>query len=166
MLRSYAARSASGPQGGPDQAGIIEPRIAMQASMHALHAAAHIRHTSLCPSCFMHMSMQSWHIAMHASSIDIITAGVIPCMRIIERIIVLHMSAQFMHAGEQSIICVEHTVQACSQAEHASIQACMSDMSIIWLPGIMPFIESIIIASIESSSVHRSGGRTTRLTPG
>ena len=62
-------------------------------------------------------------MAMHASSIDIMTAGVIPCMRIIERIIVLHMSAQFMHADEQSIICVEHTVQACSQAEHASMQA-------------------------------------------
>lgn len=31
----------------------------MQASMHALQAAAHIRHTSLCPSCCMHMSMQS-----------------------------------------------------------------------------------------------------------
>ncbi len=146
---------------------MIDPRIAVHASMHALQAAAHIRQTSLCPSCFMHMSMQSWHIAMHASSIDIITAGVIPCMRIIDRIIVLHMSAQFMQAGEQSIICVEHTVQACSQAEHASMQACMSDMSIISMPGIMlPFIESIIIASIESSSVHRKGGRTTRLTPG
>lgn len=72
--------------------------------MHALQAAAHIRQTSLCASCFMHMSMQSWHIAMQASSIDIITAGVIPCMRIMDRIMVLHMSAQFMQAGEQSII--------------------------------------------------------------
>jgi len=142
--------------------------MAMQASMHALHAAAHIRQTSLCASCCMHMSMQSWHIAMQASSIDIMTAGVIPCMRIIERIIVLHMSAQFMHAGEQSIICVEHTVQACSHAEHASMQACMSDMSIASMPGIMSmlFIESIIIASITSSFVHREGGRTTRLTTG
>ena len=131
----------------------MESRIAMHASMHALHAAAHIRHTSLCASCFMHMSMQSWHIAMHASSIDIITAGVIPCMRIIERIMVLHMSAQFMQAGEQSIICVAHTVHACSQAEHASMHACMSAMSIVCMPGIMSmcFIESIIIASIESS---------------
>lgn|GEM_PF-6440290 len=129
----------------------------MHASMQALHAAAHIRHTSLWASCFMHMSMQSWHIAMQASSIDIMTAGVIPCRRIIERIMVLHMSAQFMQAGEQSIICVEHTVQACSHAEHASMQACMSDMSIACMPGIMSmlFIESIIIASIASSFVHR-----------
>ena len=105
---------------------------------------------------------------MQASSIDIITAGVIPCMRIIDRIIVLHMSAQFMHAGEQSIICVEQTVHACSHAEHASMQACMSAMSIISMPGIMSmlFIESIIIASITSSFIHREGGRTTRLTPG
>ncbi|MGN8027926.1 hypothetical protein [Microbacterium sp. 22242] len=112
------------------QAAIIELRIAMHASMHALQAAAHIRQTSLWFSCGMHMSMQSWHIAMQASSIDIITAGVMPCMRIIERIIVLHMSAQFMQAGEQSIICVEQTVHACSHAEHASMQACIRDISI------------------------------------
>ncbi|WP_243842135.1 hypothetical protein [Microbacterium hydrocarbonoxydans] len=63
-------------------------------------------------------------------------AGVMPCIRIIERIIVLHMSAQFMQAGEQSIICVEQTTQACSQAEHASMHACMTDMSIIAMSGI------------------------------
>ncbi|GAA2945374.1 hypothetical protein GCM10010458_33420 [Microbacterium luteolum] len=51
----------------------------------------------------MHSSMHSWHIAMQALSIDIMVAGVIPCIRIIERIMVLHMSAQFMHAGAQSI---------------------------------------------------------------
>ncbi|WP_460005071.1 hypothetical protein [Microbacterium xylanilyticum] len=144
----------------------MESRIAMQASMHALHAAAHIRHTSLWASCCMHMSMQSWHIAMQASSIDIMTAGVMPCIRIIDRIMVLHMSAQFMHAGEQSIIWVEHTVQACSHAEHASMHACMSDMSMACMPGIMSmfFIESIIIASIASSFGSPGGGRSTRLT--
>lgn len=138
----------------------MDSRIAVHASMHALQAAAHIRQTSLCASCFMHMSMQSWHMATQASSIDIITAGVIPCMRIIERIIVLHMSAQFMQAGEQSIICVEQIVQACSHAEHASMHACMSDMSIISMPGIMSmlFIESIIIASIASSFIHGETG--------
>ena len=31
----------------------------MHASMHARQAAAHSRHTSPCPSCCMHMSMQS-----------------------------------------------------------------------------------------------------------
>ena len=148
------------------QAIIIELRIAMHASMQALHAAAHMRQTSLWSACCMHMSMQSWHIAMQASSIDIMTAEFIPCMRIIERIIVLHMSAQFMHAGEQSIIWVEHTVHACSQAEQASMQACMSAMSMVSMPPIMPFIESIIIASIARSFVEPETGETTRLTAG
>lgn len=98
----------------------------------------------------MHSSMHIWHIAMQASSIAIIVAGVMPCIRIIERIIVLHMSAQFMQAGEQSIICVEHTVHACSHAEHASMQACMADMSIAAMSGIDIFdIASIIIESIS-----------------
>lgn len=100
----------------------------------------------------MHSSMVIWHIAMHASSIDIMTAGVMPCIRIIERIIVLHMSAQFMHAVAHDIICVEHTVHACSQAEQASIQACMTAMSMLFMPGIdiMSFdMAPIIIASIR-----------------
>jgi hypothetical protein len=98
--------------------------------------------------------MQTWHIAMHASSIDIIAAGVIPCIRIMARIMVLHMSAQFMHAGAHDIICVEHTVHACSQAEQASIQACMSDMSIVFMPGID--IPSLDIMSIIIESTSRS----------
>ncbi len=77
---------------------------AMQASMHALQDWAHILQTSLMSACAMHSSMHIWHIAMHASSIDIMTAGVAPCIRSIVRIMVLHMSAQFMHAGAQSII--------------------------------------------------------------
>ncbi|WP_295014818.1 hypothetical protein, partial [uncultured Microbacterium sp.] len=126
--------------------------------MHALQEAAHIRQTSLISACGMHMSKHIWHIAMHASSIDIMTAGVIPCIRSIVRIMVLHMSAQFMHDGAQSIICVEQIVQACSQAEHASMQACMSDMSIVMSSAIMPFIESIIIESIRGSFVPRTAG--------
>src|SRR6478736_3998226 len=100
----------------------------------------------------MHSSMQYWHIAMQASSIAIMEAGFIPCGRIMARIIVLHMSAQFMQAVEHDIICVEHTTHACSQAEQASIQACMTDMSIISMPGIdiMSFdMASIIIESIS-----------------
>jgi len=96
--------------------------------------------------------MVIWHIAMHASSIDIMTAGVMPCIRIIERIMVLHMSAQFMQAVAHDIICVEHTVHACSQAEQASIQACMTAMSMLCIPGIdiMSFdMAPIIIASIR-----------------
>lgn len=127
------------------------PFMAMQASMHAWHACAHIRQTSLSSACIMHMSMQFWHIAMQASSIAIIDAGVIPCIRIIERIIVLHISAQFMQDGEQSIICVEQTTHACSQAEHASMHACITDMSIIAMSGmdIMFFdMAPIIIESI------------------
>jgi hypothetical protein len=102
----------------------------------------------------MHSSMQVWHIAMQASSIAIIEAGVIPCMRIIERIIVLHMSAQFMQAGPHDIICVEHTVHACSQAEQASIQACITDMSIMSIPGID--IMSFDMAFIIIESIGRS----------
>jgi hydroxypyruvate isomerase len=100
--------------------------------------------------------MQVWHIAMHASSIAIIDAGVMPCGRIMARIMVLHMSAQFMHAGAHDIICVEHTVHACSQAEQASIHACMTFMSIMSMPGIdiMSFdMASIIIESISRSSL-------------
>lgn len=127
----------------------------------------------------MHSSMQVWHIAMHASSIAIIDAGVMPCIRIIARIIVLHMSAQFMHAGEQSIICVEHTVHACSQAEHASMQACRTDMSIaamsiIDASGIEDMFvrqASIIIESIAHRFRRRpepevTAGRSARLRPG
>src|SRR5688572_26024367 len=97
--------------------------------------------------------MHSEHIAMQASSIDIMTAGVVPCIRSIVRIIVLHMSAQFMHAGAHDIICVEHTVHACSQAEQASIQACMSDMSIVLMPAIDMSLDimSIIIESTSHS---------------
>ncbi len=91
-------------------------------------------------------------------------AGVMPCIRSIERIIVLHMSAQFMHAGAHDIICVEHTVHACSQAEQASIHACMTDMSIVSMPGIdiMSFdIVSIIIESIHAPPLVRcsAGGQ-------
>lgn len=111
----------------------------------------------------MHSSMHIWHIAMQASSIDIIAVGVMPCMRIMVRIIVWHMSAQFMHAGAQSIICVEQIVHACSHAEQASIHACIIDMSMLSIPGIdiMSFdIMSIIMASIpHSTSVQAVGGQ-------
>jgi methionine-rich copper-binding protein CopC len=80
------------------------------------------------------------------------------------RIIVLHMSAQFMHAGAHDIIWVEHTVHACSQAEQASIQACMTDMSMACMPGIdiMSFdMAPIIIWSIcRHPSVTGSGGQS------
>jgi hypothetical protein len=94
----------------------------------------------------------------------IIAAGVMPCIRIMERIIVLHMSAQFMHAGAHDISCVEQIVHACSQAEQASIQACMIDMSIASMPGIdiMSFdMAPIIIESIPhlASSVDEQGAR-------
>ncbi|WP_460796622.1 hypothetical protein [Microbacterium sp. GXF0217] len=78
-----------------------------------------------------------------------------------ERIIVLHMSAQFMQAGAQSIICTEQTVQACSHAEHASMHACITDMSIMSMPGIdiMSFdMAPIIIESISHLAL-RGGSR-------
>jgi galactitol-specific phosphotransferase system IIC component len=103
--------------------------------------------------------MQFWHIAMHASSIDIMAAGVMLCIRIMVRIIVLHMSAQFMHTDAHDIPWVEHTTHACSQAEQASIHACMTDMSIVSIPGIdiMSFDMASII--IESISAPLSGWR-------
>lgn len=132
--------------------------MAVQASMHALHASAHIAQTGLMSACSMHSSMQTWHIAMQASSIDIIAAGVMPGIRSIARIIVPHMSAQFMHAGPQdigipSIIWVEQTVHACSHAAHASMHAITTCMSIDSMPGIAmaPAIRSIIIASISAA---------------
>jgi len=112
----------------------------------------------------MHSSMQTWHIAMHASSIAIMAAGVMPSMRSIERIMVLHMSAQFMHAGAQSIIWVEQIVHACSQAEQASIHACMTDMSIFSIPGIDVFdIAPIIMESIPHLASLAFDGQSTRL---
>ena len=100
-------------------------------------------------------------MAMQASSMAIIEAGVMPCIRIIDRIMVLHMSAQFMHDGEQSIICVEHTVHACSQAEHASMQACRTVMSIIAMSGIEVMFFDIASVIIESIA-HRFRRRPRR----
>ncbi|HEY5842884.1 MAG TPA: hypothetical protein VIU87_15745 [Mycobacterium sp.] len=62
-------------------------------------------------------------------------------------IIVLHIAAQFMHAGAHEVISIEHTMDACSQAEQASIQASMTDMSTVLMPALaMSFdIMSIII---------------------
>lgn len=104
-------------------------------------------------------------MAMHASSIDIMDAGVIPCIRIMARIIVLHMSAQFMHDGAQSIICpsiiwTEQTRHACSHAAHASMHACMTAMSISGMPSIdiMSFdMASLITASIPHPLSLRRG---------
>ncbi|WP_231880270.1 hypothetical protein [Microbacterium sp. H83] len=89
----------------------------------------------------------------------IMVAGVMPCIRIIERIMVWHMSAQFMQAGAQSISCVEQTVHACSQAAHASMQACMTAMSIIAMSGIDSMLfdmAPIIIESIAHRFRHRT----------
>jgi len=147
----------------------MDSRSLLHASMHALHDCAHMRHTSLWSACSMHSSMHCWHMAMHASSMATMVAGVIPCIRSIARIIVLHMSAQFMHAGAHDIIWVEHTVHACSHAEQASIQACSRDMSIVSMPGIdiMSFdMASIIMASISRTSLPSSSSlRRGRSTP-
>ncbi|WEG09265.1 hypothetical protein PU630_01510 [Microbacterium horticulturae] len=112
--------------------------------------------------------MHIWHIATHASSMAIMTAGVMPFIRIMLRIMVLHMSAQFMHSGAQSIISIAQIVHACSHAEQASIHACIAVMSIDSMPGIDALLmASIIIASIPvppSASMWRAGA--ARLSPG
>ena len=63
-----------------------------------------MRQTSLISACDMHSSMHVLHIAMHASSIAIMLAMSIPIGRIMARIIVLHMSAQFMHIAAHDIV--------------------------------------------------------------
>jgi hypothetical protein len=78
--------------------------MAMHASMHARHDSAHMRQTSLMSACSVHSSMQARHIAAQASSIAIMLAMLMPIGRIIARIIVLHMSAQFMHMVAHDII--------------------------------------------------------------
>ena len=75
---------------------VLERHAGVHAGLAGL--SAHLADLAM-SACSMHSSMHIWHIAMHASSIDIMTAGVMPCIRSIVRIIVLHMSAQFMHAG-------------------------------------------------------------------
>lgn len=108
---------------------------------------------------------------MQASSIAIMTGGVIPCMRSMLRIIVLHISAQFMHAGAQSIICIAQTVQACSHAAQASMHACaaliMGAMSMAGMPSIFIMssdIAFIIIASI-THPLSLGDGPVARLRP-
>lgn len=85
----------------------------------------------------MHSSAQAWHIAMHASSIIVMVGIFMPVGRIIIRIMVLHMSAQFMHVAMHLAVPVmpsaahmsAHVVQACSHAAHASIHSCIVAMS-------------------------------------
>lgn len=55
-------------------------------------------------ACFMHSSMQVLHIAMQASSIAAMLIMSMPAGRIIARIMVLHMSAQFMHMVAHDIM--------------------------------------------------------------
>lgn len=97
------------------------------------------------------------------------TAGVMPDMRSIARSIVLHMSAQFMQAGAQSIIWDAHTVQACSHAAQASMHACMRSMSMRVSPPIIDVepMASIIMRSIPYLALDLARrGRCTRLSPG
>lgn len=155
--------------------------IAMQASMHAWHAWAHMRHTSLMSACVMHSSMHARHIAMQASSIAIMLDASIPIGRIRARIIVLHMSAQFMHIAEHDIIessiCMSfigadaQIVHACSQAEQASIHACMTAMSMASIgplppsPGPFDIMPIIIESTSHSSSGEADTPRGGHVTP-
>lgn len=135
----------------------------MQASAHARQESAHIVQTGLSSAWDRHSSSHIWHTAMHASSIAVIDAGVIPCIRSMARIIVLHMSAQFMHDDAQSICCVAHTAQACSQAAQASMHACIAAMSTCSMPSIDIMscdMASIIFVSIAEPTLVR--GRAGR----
>lgn len=91
--------------------------------------------SSLMSACFMHSSAQALHIIVVAWSIDIMLSMCMPFGRIIDRIMVLVMSAVFMHMPEHMamfspiIIDPAHIVHACSQAEHASIHSSIIAMS-------------------------------------
>ena len=66
------------------------------AFMQASHASAHMRHVSLISACDRHSVMHASHIAMQACIIVRISIADMPMGRSIARIIVSHMSAQFM----------------------------------------------------------------------
>lgn len=91
-------------------------------------------------------------MAIQASNIIATVSMSIPAGRIIIRIMVLHMSAQFIHVAMQAAVlgrpCEAHisaqVVQACSQAEHASIHSCIMAMS---MPGIA--VSRIFIISTD-----------------
>ncbi|GAA2945368.1 hypothetical protein GCM10010458_33410 [Microbacterium luteolum] len=66
---------------------------------------------------------------------------------------------------------MEHTVQACSQAEHASMHACRTDMSIMAMSSVIDSMffdmAPIIIESIAHRFLRREvRGQDTRLAPG
>ncbi|HWT32635.1 MAG TPA: hypothetical protein VN107_02655 [Microbacterium sp.] len=79
------------------------------------------------------------------------------------------MSAQFMHAGAQSMPCIEHTVHACSQAAHASMHRCIMAMSMAGIPGIDIMsperMASIIIESTPHLSFRRIRQADAHLAP-
>jgi hypothetical protein len=91
--------------------------------------------------------MHIWHVAIVASSIDMVTSRVMPCIRSMQFIIVLHIAAQFMQAGAHGVISMEHTMDACSHAEQASRQASRTDISVVLMPALAMSLDimSIII---------------------
>src|SRR6187431_837092 len=102
----------------------------------------------------MHSAAHAMHIVMQACIMAIMLSMSIAAGRIIMRIIVLHMSAQFMHIAmhlPMSAMLIEllaHMVHACSQAEHASIRSCMALMS-------MPSIEAVELLIIPIMSMEK-----------
>jgi hypothetical protein len=104
------------------------------------------------------------HMVMHASIIAIMLAMSIAIGRMVIRIMVLHMSAQFMHMAmdfSMPVMPIEllaHIVQACSHAAHASMRSCMALMSMPSIAAVDPSI--IAIMSMEKCYVVlRDSGR-------
>jgi hypothetical protein len=165
--RHFGARRAASQRmdsAGWNQAIFIKLSLsAMQASMHALQDCAHILQTSLSSACAMHSSMHIWHVAIVASSIDTVTSRVMPCIRSMQFIIVLHIAAQFMHAGAHGVISMEHTMDACSHAEQASRQASMTDMSVVLMPALAMSLD--IMSIIIEFTAHSFEFSQQRLLP-
>jgi hypothetical protein len=94
----------------------------------------------------VHSAAQAFADIMHACSMVIMPSTSIAAGRSVIRIMVLLMSAQFMHIAAHFSIAatpielVAHIVHACSQAEQASTKFCMAVMSMRSIIGVSIFI--------------------------
>ena len=112
-----------------------------------------MRHISLMSMCISHSAAHAIAMVVQASIIAIVPAISMAAGRIIMRIMVLLMSAMFMHMAPHfsmpamPIALAAHIVQACSHAALASMRFCMADMS---MPSIIDVFIVIMFMSMWS----------------
>src|SRR4051794_18929656 len=144
--------------------------MSSHAVMQASHAVAHIAQVSLICMWVEHSSRHTRHIATHASRAAIMLSRSMPIGRSSMRIIVSHMSAQLAQRAahlpipSMPAIASEHIVQACIQAEHASIQLAIAVMSMEDMIDVsdMGMFFIISVAALTVCSVPRRGGHRER----